>query len=180
MEPFKTSRLPRYMNLHPAKLTLLAFILLLSACTQPAETVSPTAALPPTAEAHIPTTVATEETPTDVPAATDPALFGAIAQSEIQAYSLEPIANAIFNKVMDAFTANGDILEYQVTRVAVFPAGDGSLYAEITFNVRTADPSWLADDGTQSADDWIQNKCSRFDFVTTETEFQLKNKRTCN
>ncbi|PWB69410.1 MAG: hypothetical protein C3F07_19415 [Anaerolineales bacterium] len=163
------------MNLHRTKLFLLVFILLLSACAQSAETVPPTAVLPSPTEAIAPT-----ETPTEVPAATDPALFGAIAQSEIQAYSLEPVANAIFTRVMDALAANGDILEYQVTRVTIFPAGDGSLYAEITFNVRTADPSWLADGGTQSADDWIQNKCSRFDFVTTETEFQLKNKRTCN
>lgn len=163
------------MNLHRTKLFLVAFTFLLFACAQPTETVPPTAALPSPTKAITPT-----ETPTEVTAATDPTLFGAIAQSEIQAYSLEPVANAIFTRVMDALAANGDILEYQVTRVAVFPAGDGSLYAEITFNVRTADPSWLADGGTQSADDWIQNKCSRFDFVTTEIEFQLKNNRTCN
>jgi len=81
---------------------------------------------------------------------------------------------------MDAFIANGGILDYQVTRVTIFTAGDGSLYAEITYNVRTADTSWLADGGTQADDNWINNKCNRFDFVTTETEFQLKNRRTCN
>lgn len=163
------------MNLRRTQLLLLPFILLLSACAQPVETIPQTAALPSPTEAIAPT-----ESPTEVPANADPALFGAIPQSEIQVYSLEPVANAIFTRVMDALVANGDILEYQVTRVTIFPAGDGSLYAEIIFNVRTTDPSWLTDGGTQSADDWIQDKCSRFDFVTTETEFQLRNKRTCN
>lgn len=120
------------------------------------------------------------EIPAEVPSNNDPSLFGAIPQTEIQAYSLEPVASAIFNEVMDGFITNGNILEYQVTRVTIFPSGDGSLYAEITYDVRTADTSWLADGGTQTEDNWIQNKCNRFDFITTETEFQLKNRRTCN
>ena len=164
------------MTVQNARYALLAFSLLLSACARQAQAVPSTATLPPPA--------ATSAPPTKAPAATplpqDAALFGAIPQTEIQAYSLEPVASASFNKAMDAFITDGSLLKYQVTRVTIFPAGDGSLYAEITFNVRTADPSWLADGGTQSADDWIQNKCSRFDFVTTETEFQLKNQRTCN
>ena len=164
------------MTVQNARYALLAFSLLLSACARQAQAVPSTATLPPPAAiSALPT-----EALTATPLPQDAALFGAIPQTEIQAYSLEPIASAIFNKAMDAFITDGSLLEYQVTRVTIFPAGDGSLYAEITFNVRTADPSWLADGGTQSADDWIQNKCSRFDFVTTETEFQLKNQRTCN
>jgi len=29
------------------------------------------------------------------------------------------------------------------------------------------------------ADSWINGNCSRFDFFTTDTEYQLKNKRLC-
>lgn len=168
------------MNLHRTNLFLLAFILLFPSCAKPAETVPPSHLPPPPAATSAPTIISFTEIPAEVPSNNDPALFGAIPQTEIQAYSLEPVASAIFNKVMDAFIANGDILEYRVTRVTIFPAGDGSLYAEITYNVRTTDTSWLADGGTQADDNWINNKCNRFDFVTTETEFQLKNRRTCN
>lgn len=153
------------MTVQNARYALLAFSLLLSACTRQAQAVPSTATLPPPAATPLPQ---------------DAALFGAIAQGEVQAYSLEPVASAIFNKAMDTFIANGGLLEYQVTRVTIFPADGGSLYAEITYDVRTADPSWLADGGTQADDNWINDKCNRFDFVTTETEFQLKNRRTCN
>jgi hypothetical protein len=151
----------------------LLCVILLFACTKQAQPIPPTTTSAPPIEAP-------PETPTEVPSNTDPTLFGAITQTEIQAYSLEPVASAIFNKVMDAFIANGDILEYQVTRVTIFPAGDGSLYAEITYNVRTTDIIWLEDGGAQAEDNWINDKCNRFDFVTTEAEFQLKNRRTCN
>jgi hypothetical protein len=109
----------------------------------------------------------------------DPTIFGAIGQGEIQAFALEPVANAIFTKTFDGFVADGRIQEYQVIRVTIFPGSNG-LLSEITFNVRTTDITWLESDGIQAADDWITGKCYRFDFVTTETEFQLKNRRTCN
>lgn len=153
------------MTSQNARHLLLAFSLLLSACSWQAQAVPSTATLPPPAATPLPQ---------------DAALFGAILQGEIQAYSLEPVASAIFNKAMDVFIENGDILEYQVTSVTIFPAGNGSLYAEITYDVRTTDPAWLADNDTQADDNWINDKCNRFDFVTTETEFQLKNRRTCN
>lgn len=164
------------MTVQNARHLLLASMILLSACARQAQVVPSAATFPPPASTNTPPI----EAPSTTPLPRDAALFGAIPQSEIQAYSLEPVANAIFNKVMDGFMAGGGILEYQVTRVTIFPTGDGSLYAEITYNVRTTDTSWLADGGTQAEDDWIQNKCNRFDFVTTEAEFQLKNKRTCN
>ncbi len=108
----------------------------------------------------------------------DPTIFGAIGQNEIQAFALESVATAIFNKTFDSFVVDGRIQEYQVTHVTVFPGSSG-LLSEVIFNVRTTDPTWLEDGGTQAADNWINDKCYRFDFFTTETEFQLKNRRLC-
>lgn len=109
-------------------------------------------------------------------------LFGAVGQNEIQAFALESVANAIFKKTFDGFVADGRIQEYQVTHVTVFP-GSGGLLSEIIFNVRiadTSDPAWLEDGGTQAEDNWINEKCYRFDFFTTNAEFQLKNRRACS
>ena len=150
-----------------------------------------TPAAPPTAVIVSPTAIAMPtQTPTETPtvqtilsiapdSTADPTIFGAIGQNEIQAFSLEPIANAIFSKTFDSFIADGRIQEYQVTGVTIFSGSDG-LLSEIIFNVRTPDMTWLESDGTQAADNWINGKCYRFDFVTTETEYQLKNRRTCN
>lgn len=161
----------------------LLIALLLVGCAKQATPIPSTATIPPPTETAAPPT----ETPTEIPTETpipgptqDPLLFGAIGQGEIQAFSLEPVANAIFSKTMDGYIATGNIIEYTVTRVTVFPAGGGAFYAELTYNVRTTDTSWLVDGGTQAADNWINDKCNRFDFVTTDTEFQLKNRRTCN
>jgi hypothetical protein len=159
---------------------LLAGLFILSACgsgTEAAATPAPAIStdIPPTeTQTSIPSTEA-PPVPTQ-----DPALFGAIGIDEIQAYALESVADAIFTRTMDSFKAEGGIQDYQTLRAAIFPAGDGGLIAEITFHVRTADPAWLADGGTSAADDWIMDKCYRFDFVTTETEYQLKNRRLCN
>jgi hypothetical protein len=118
-------------------------------------------------------------TPTTTDPTADPTIFGAILQTDIQAFTLEPVANAVFNKTMDGFIADGRIQEYKVNGVTIFP-GSGGLLSEISFNIRTTDLTWLESDGAQAADNWITGKCYRFDFVTTETEFQLKNRRTCN
>lgn len=160
------------MNIHRTKIFLFVFIFLLSACAKQAQPPPPTIASPP------PTETSTE-IPTEVPSNTDPSLFGALAKSEINPLASK-IHEAIFTKVMDGFIARGNILEYQITYSEVFPSGDGTLIAEITYNVRTTDASWLVDGGTQAENNWIQNKCNRFDFVNTETEFQLKNRRICN
>ena len=163
----------------------IACIVILVGCTKQAQAVLPTPTLPPpTATIALPT-----ETPTEAPTATpiasmppdptaDPTIFGAIGQGEIQAFALESVANAIFKKTFDSFVADGRIQEYQVMRVSVFP-GSGGLLSEITFNVRTTDTSWLDEGGTQAANNWINEKCYRFDFFTTDTEFQLKNRRLC-
>jgi len=171
------------MNTHRTKLFLLAFVLLLSACAKQAQPVPPTIAPPPPTETSAPPTEAPTaiptEAPTEVPSNTDPSLFGALAKRENNPLASK-IHEAIFTKAMDGFIANGDILEYQITYSEVFPSSDGTLLAEIYYNVHTTDAVWLEDGGTQADDNWIQNKCNRFDFVNTETEFQLKNRRTCN
>jgi hypothetical protein len=171
------------MNIYRTKLFLFVFILLLSACAKQAQPVPPTIAPPTPTETSAPPTEAStaipNEAPTEVPSNTDPLLFGALAKAEINPLAGK-IHEAIFSKAMDGFITNGNIIEYQITASEVFPAGDGALIAEIYYNVRTADTSWLVDGGTQADDNWINNKCNRFDFVNTETEFQLKNRRTCN
>ena len=161
---------------------LLLVILLLSACDKQAQAVSPTAV--PTAIAAT-TRIESTETPTSTPVAptltgptADPTIFGAIGTGEIQAYALESVANAIFKKTMDGFVADGPIQEYQVASVKVFPGSNG-LLAEIIFNVRTTDPGWIAQGGTAADDDWLNGQCLRFDFFTTDTEYQLKNRRLC-
>ena len=171
------------MSTHRIKYVLTVCIFLLSACARQATSVPPTLNLPlPTETAAPPTATPTEvptETPTELPSNTDPALFGALAKSEINPLAAK-IHEAIFIKVMDGFIASGNIIEYQIVSSEVFPAGDGTFIAQSTYNVRTTDLSWLVDGGTQASDNWINDKCNRFDFVNTETEFQLKNRRTCN
>ena len=161
---------------------LLLVTLLLSACNNQAQAVSPTVA--PTA---IPTEIKIEstETPTSIPVTltvpeptADPTVFGAIGTGEIQAYALESVANAIFKKSMDRFVADGPVQEYQVTSVKVFPGSNG-LLAEIIFNLRTSDPAWIPEGTTPTNDNWLNGQCFRFDFFTTETEYQLKNRRLC-
>ncbi len=163
------------MNNHRTKIFLFVFIFLLSACGKQAQPAPPTATFPPPTETSTPPT----ETPTEIPSNIDPSLFGALSKSEINPLASN-IHEAIFNKVMGGFIASGNIIEYQIITSEVFPSSDGTLIAEIYYNVRTTDSSWLIDGGTQAEDNWIQNKCNRFDFVNTETEFQLKNRRMCN
>ena len=161
----------------------LIIVLILSSCAKQAQPVPPTVTFVRPAETIARSTPTPPEIPTDTPfpaPTQDPTLFGAIAQGGIQAFSLEPVANAIFSKVMDDFIADGNIIEYQVTHVAIFPSSDGGLLAEIIYNVRTTDSAWLEESGTSASDNRINDKCNRFDFVTTDTEFQLKNRRTCN
>ena len=181
----KELRLP--MNIHCTKLFLIAFALILSSCAKQAQAVPPTATIPPPTATNAPPTknptdIPTEsptEIPTEAPSNTDPSLFGALAKSEINPLAAN-IQEAVFTRVMDGFIASGNIIEYQIISSEVFPSSDGSLIAEIYYNVRTTDSSWLVDGGTQADNNWINNKCNRFDFVNTESEFQLKNRRTCN
>ncbi len=166
---------------------LFVVIFFLAGCGKQAQSVAPTATLVratatlvPT-ETRIPnnaTPLPPTETPSPVPTL-DPAIFGAIGTAEIQAYALESVVSAIFNKTLDGFVVSASVQEYQVISVTVFP-GSGGLLAEVIYSIRTTDLAWLSDGGIQLADDWISNSCSRFDFFTTETEYQLKNKRLCS
>lgn len=167
-------------------ITLWLFIFLLAACGKQAQAVPPTVTTVRATETLVPTATSIPSTetplPTDTPIPTptqDPTVFGAIGTGDIQAGAIESVASAIFNKALDGFVANGSVQEYQIISVSVFPGGDG-LLAEIIYSVRTTDPVWLADGGIQLADGWIANSCSRFDFFTTDTEYQLKNKRLCS
>jgi hypothetical protein len=163
---------------------VLIVTFLLASCGKQAQAVAPTAtSIPATAtlaptETNIPDTATPSETAIPVPTQ-DPTIFGAIGTGEIQAGAIESVASAIFNKTMDGFVASGSVQEYQIISLTVFPGGDG-LIAEIIYSVKSTDPAWLADGGIQLADGWISNNCSRFDFFTTDTEYQLKNKRSCS
>jgi hypothetical protein len=157
----------------------LVIFILLASCGRPVQSVPPTFTAAPVTQTSPPTDTSAPPTEPPIPLPTqDPAVFGALGTGEIQAFALESVVNAIFVRVMDGFKAGGVIQEYQVTSVTVFPGGDG-LITEVIYNVQTTDPDWLADGGTQSADGWIQGNCSRFDFFTTETEYQLRNRRLC-
>jgi hypothetical protein len=166
---------------------LFVVVFLLSACGKQAQAVAPIATpIPATAtlaltETRIPDIVTSlPPTETSIPVPTqDPTVFGSIGMGEVQAGAIESVAIAIFNKSLDGFVANGSVQEYQIISVTVFPGDDG-LLAEVIYSVKTTDPAWLADGGIQLADGWISNGCSRFDFFTTETEYQLKNKRLCS
>jgi hypothetical protein len=164
---------------------LLIAIFLLSSCGKaqafppavatslPAESLPTETSIPPTATLLI-------STDTPIPAPTqDPTIFGSIGTGEIQAFALEPVANAIFSKTMDGFVTGGQIQEYQVTSVKIFPGSNG-LLSEIIFNIRSTDPNWIAEGGTPGDDNWLKGMCYRFDFFTTDTEYQLKNRRLCS
>lgn len=138
----------------------------------PSETPITTATSAPT-ETLLPT-----ETASPVPTLSD--VFGAIPLNSVQAFSIEPIAKAIFDQTLQAYVATGTIQEFRVDSVAVFPSGDGGLIAEIMYSLRASNDLWPDDFGTAGSDGWITGKCSRFDLVATETEHQLQNKRLCS
>lgn len=164
-------------------LFILTIFLITSCQSQSASpTIVPT--VPPT-ETPVPVATATL-IPTLLPAETLAALstssdiFGAIPLNSVQAFSIEPIATAIFDQTMQGYVTAGTIQEFRVDRIAVFPSGEGGLIAEITYNLRAQDDPWPKDFGIPDADGWIIGKCTRFDLVATETEHQLTNKRLCS
>jgi len=171
------------MNIHRIKFLLVMFVLLLTGCAKQAAPVPPISTpLPPTEISATPTEAPTEiptDAPTEAPSNTDPSLFGALSKDKIDPLASN-IQNAIFSKAMDGFIANRNIIDYRIIASEAFPSSEGTIIVEIYYNVRTTDSSWLVDGGTQADNNWIQNKCNRFDFVNTEAEFQLKNRRTCN
>ncbi|MDX1378112.1 MAG: hypothetical protein R3307_04615 [Anaerolineales bacterium] len=160
------------MNLRRIKILLFLIIFLLSACAGQTQVVPPTAAL-------LQPTEGPTETPTDVPATRDPTIFAALEKSRLDPFASN-IQDAVFITAMDAFLASGNILEYRIIDSEAFPTEEGKIIVQIYYSIRTTDPSWLVDGGTQVENNWITDKCDRFDFVNTVTEFQLKNRRTCN
>lgn len=159
------------MKLNPL---LIATLFILTSCTSQSATptVAPTATIPPR-ETLLPT-----ETSSPIPTLSD--VFGTIPLNSVQAFSIEPVAKAIFDQTLQGYVDSGTIQEFRVDSIAVFPSGDGGLIAEIMYSVRANNDPWPQDFGTVGNDDWITGKCSRFDLVVTETEHQLKNKRLCS
>lgn len=170
------------------RFAILTMVLLLSSCAKaqpfqplvvtalPAEpTFTETATtVPPTqTDTPLPPTDTVTSAPTQ-----DVTVFGSIGMDQIQAGALESVVNAIFKKTMDDLVASHSIQDYQITSVSVFPGSSG-LITEVIFNVKTNDSTWLDYSGTQATDGWINGDCNRFDFVTTDTEYQLKNRRLC-
>lgn len=162
------------------KLLLITVIFLIASCTsqKATPTLAPTA-LPTETPVPAPTeTSMPTETASPVPALSD--VFGAIPLNSVQAFSIEPVAKAIFDQTLQAYVTAGAIQEFRVDSVAVFPSGDGGLIAEIMYSLRADTDLWPEDFGSAGSDGWITGKCSRFDLVATETEHQLKNKRLCS
>jgi len=157
-------------------LVLLLVLIGLLACGQ-----TPTVAPPIIVmTALAPPMPAAINTPSPNPTAiVDSTVFGAMQADEIQSQVIEAVPNDVFKKTMDGLVTAGSISGYQVVAIKVLP-GDENLIAEVTYNVKTDDANWLADGGTQSADGWINDNCSLFDLLITETEFQLANRRACD
>ena len=160
------------MNIKRTKPILFFIIFFLTACARQAPAVPPSPTSAPTTRVLIqPTETPTEiptQVPTEVPSNTDPSLFGALRKSELDPLASK-IQEAVFRKAMDGFISNRNIIEYRITASEAFPSSDGTIIVQIYYNVRTTDPSWLTDGGTQSDNNWITDKCNRFDFVNTET-----------
>src|SRR5215204_3236879 len=100
------------------QVALLVVILFLTGCSEQAiaptaTSVPATATLTPTETSFPDTATPAPPTETSSPVSTqDPTVFGAIGTGEIQAFALESVANAIFNKTLDGFVANGSVQEY--------------------------------------------------------------------
>ncbi len=170
--------------------TLIIAILLLIATSCKSQTIIPTAtAISLPSETPLPTITATSlptasalpsETPAPLP--TPSGVFGAIPLNSVQAFTLEPVAKAIFEQALQGYVGAGKIQEFRVDSISVFPSGNGTLVAEIMYSLHTdTDPDpWPEDFGTAGTDGWITGKCSRFDLIATDTEQQLTNKRLCS
>ena len=157
------------------KTLIVAALLLLSmSCSSQAATPTATATARPT---QTPFPAATE---TPAPAATSSNIFGSVPLNSIQAFNIEPVAQAVFEEALKDLAQAGSLREYRVDRIAVFPSGDGTLIAEIFYSLSTDKDMWPEDGGAPGADGWITGKCSRFDLIATDSEHQLVNKRLCS
>ena len=162
---------------------LIATMFLIASCkSQAIPTATPT--LSPRETPIATATAAPTQTPlpteTALPVPTPSDVFGAIPLNSVQAFSIEPVAKAIFDQTLQGYVDSSTIQEFRVDSVAVFPSGDGGLIAEIMYSLHTENDPWPDDFGSAASDGWITGKCSRFNLVTTETEHQLNNKRLCS
>lgn len=158
------------------KTLLITTILLLTSCRS--QVAASTAPSLPTATKVPPATATLTPTSTSIPTPSD--IFGAIPLNSVQAFSIEPVAQAIFEQALDVYVAAGSIQEYRVDSISVFPSSSGGLITEIMYSLRANNDPWPDDFGTLGTDGWITGKCGRFDLVATESEHQLKNKRLCS
>lgn len=141
-----------------------------SVTTAPTETSqpAPTATLVPT-ETPLPE-------PTD-----DPSVFGFVSNADApQGFTLEPIAQVIFEAAMQKRVDAGEISGFQTEGLSIVPRSDGTFFAEIFYAVQADASFWTEDFGTPADDGWVRGKCTRFDFEITEAAYFLKNKAICN
>jgi hypothetical protein len=119
------------------KILPVIVIFIIASCSS--QTATPTVA--PTSlstETSIPAPTATSvptETASPVPTLSD--IFGAIPLNSVQAFSIEPVAKAIFDQTLQGYVTAGTIQEFRVDSVAVFPSGNGGLIAEIMYSPET-------------------------------------------
>ncbi|MBN1454274.1 MAG: hypothetical protein JW963_24865 [Anaerolineales bacterium] len=149
---------------------IIIFLFLTACQTQCAPVASPPALEP-------------DPTPTSKPAFTPTPtdLFGALDADEVQpGLMLEPVVAQIFEAEMGKRVEAGEIEAFQVESLGVYPKGDGMLYAEVFYRVQAGETFWPEDGGTLGEAGWVTGKCSRFDFLITPDEYQLKNKRLCS
>ena len=163
------------------KMLVTATLLFVAAsCTSQAAAPTAKATVLPTKTILPASTTRPASTETAPPAATSRNIFGSIPLNSVQAFSIEPVAEAAFEEALQKLTRAGSIADFRVDSIAVFPSGEGTLIAEIFYSLRTDVDVWPEDGGSSGTDGWITGKCSRFDLIATETEHQLTKKRLCS
>src|SRR5215211_6283676 len=93
-------------------LLITALLLLIASCKSQADVPTVTATSLPS-ETPLPAATATltpTETPTSIPTPSD--IFGAIPLNSVQAFSIEPVAQAIFDQTLQSDVAAGIVQEY--------------------------------------------------------------------
>ncbi|HEX5840120.1 MAG TPA: hypothetical protein VFY26_19945 [Anaerolineales bacterium] len=158
----------------------IALLFVTASCTSQAVAPRATTAPLPT-KTSLPASTSTHApTETASPAPTSSNIFGSIPLNSVQAFSIEPVAQAVFEETLKGFASTGSIRDFRVDSIAVFPSGEGTLIAEIFYSLHTDADLWPEDGGSSGTDGWITGKCSRFDMIATETEHQLTKKRLCS
>jgi hypothetical protein len=163
---------------------LLLLIFLLSACqTAPAATPAPE---PTTSRASLPTATEapqpTETAAVAIAATNPPDVFGVLDTSAVpMSFMFEPIVSEVFDQGMSAYVDSGSVSAFEIERVIVYYNQDGSTTAEVYYRVQTTELAvWYEDGGTLAEANWINDKCSYFDFLVTESQYILKNRRSCS